>query len=319
MIEFPTQTSDSVLFITLDSCRFDTMSAANTPNIKAVSPLHMAQAPSHYTYGSHSAMFVGFTPGIAELRQPYLNPKFGKLFKLVGPGFGLKGTEAYELHGRDIVDGFKNLGFATIGAGAMAWFDPETATGRHLSRSFSRFMFAGPYHLTRQLTWISQELASAHREGLADSFVFLNVGETHVPYWFEGAPWSASDNPCLPFQAEDRSADCRLRQRLCCEFADRALAPLLRAFSGSTVLVCGDHGDCWGEDGLWEHGISHSATLTVPLLVRVRGASVSRARPTTISVDQVEPEPLRSETPPTDPSWLIKRIASSLLRSRLKS
>ena len=30
-------------------------------------------------------------------------------------------------------------------------------------------------------------------------------------------------------------------------------------------------GDCWEENGLWEHGVSHPSTLTVPLLMRVRG------------------------------------------------
>lgn len=274
MADFIAQSRESVLFVTLDSCRYDTFEAAHAPHMKGVAPFHRAQAPSHYTYGSHSAMFVGFTPGLAELKQPFLNPKLGKLFKLVGPGFGRKGTEAYELHGRNIVEGFANFGFRTIGAGAMGWFDPATATGQHLSQSFSRFYFPGPYHLGQQLNWIREELERAQMEGAGDVFVFLNIGETHVPYWFEGAPWPASDNPCLPFQAQDRAADCRHRQRLCCEFADRELGPLLEAFANSTVLICGDHGDCWGEDGLWEHGISHPATLTVPLLAKVRGVPV---------------------------------------------
>ena len=274
MVEIAAQSRDSVLFITLDSCRYDTFENAEIPNMKAVASYHAAQAPSHYTYGSHSAMFVGFTPGIAALQQAFLNPKFGKLFKLVGPGFGGKGTEAYELHGRDIVEGFANLGFTTIGTGAMSWFDPATPTGQHLSQNFSRFLYPGPYHLRRQVAWIGDELARARGAGSNDNFVFLNVGETHVPYWFEGAPWPADDNPCWPFQTQDRSADCRHRQRLCCEFADREVGPLLRAFLNSTILICGDHGDCWGEDGLWEHGISHPATLTVPLLARVRGVKV---------------------------------------------
>lgn len=284
MTTFPVQSRDSVLFVTLDSCRYDTFVAANAPNLKAVAPFYQAQAPSYYTYGSHSAMFVGFTPGIAGVNQAYLNPKFGKLFKLVGPGFGIKGTEAYELEGRNIVEGFAKIKFRTIGAAAMAWFDPHTPSGQHLSQSFSRFFFSGPYHLERQMNWIAAELAQAHDEGSNDNFVFLNVGETHVPYWFEGAPWQASDNPCLPFQVEDRSVDCRERQRLCCEFADRKLAPLLEAFAGSTILVCGDHGDCWGEDGLWEHGISHPATLTVPLLTQVRGLPVILQTPEAKSV-----------------------------------
>jgi glucan phosphoethanolaminetransferase (alkaline phosphatase superfamily) len=55
---------------------------------------------------------------------------------------------------------------------------------------------------------------------------------------------------------------------------DARLAPLLQGFRDGTTLVCADHGECWGEDGLWEHGISHPATLTVPLLLRYRGQPV---------------------------------------------
>lgn len=263
-------TRDSVLFVTLDSCRYDTFAAAEAPAMKAVGPLHRAQAPSYYTYGSHSAMFVGFTPGLAHLRQPILNPKWGKLFKLVGGGFPGKGTEAYGLVGRNIVEGFAAAGFRTLGSGAVGWFDPATSTGRHLTESFSDFFYPGdPHSLARQLAWLGPRLP-----GPGDVFCFLNVGETHVPYWHEGAPWEAADNPCLPFGAANRPDTCRERQRRCCEFADRALAPLLAAFRDATILICGDHGDCWGEDGLWEHGISHPATLTVPLVVQVRGEAV---------------------------------------------
>ncbi|HZY68572.1 MAG TPA: hypothetical protein VFE52_08290 [Devosia sp.] len=265
--------ADNVLFITLDSCRFDTFAAADAPNIKALGPTHKAQAPSYFTYGSHSAMFVGFTPGIPGAAQPLLDPKFGKLFKLTNAGHAGKGTEGFALGGRDIIQGFQELGYTTIGSGAMGWFDPATATGHHLSDSFEHFLYDGPFYLRRQLEWIDARLA----EATAPTFTFLNVGETHVPYWHEGAPWSADDNPCVPFQAVDRSADCRLRQRACLEWADRLLKPLLDRHRDGTIIVCGDHGDCWGEDGLWEHGVAHPMTLTVPLLIRHRGQPVARA------------------------------------------
>jgi hypothetical protein len=241
--------------------------------MKAVGPLHRAQAPSHYTYGSHSAMFVGFTPGLSSVKQSVLNPKFGKLFKLVGAGFPGKGTESYELTGRNIIEGFKDRGFVTIGTGAVGWFNPTTPTGLHLTDSFEHFFYPGDSHsLARQIDWLSAQIAETD----GDVFAFLNVGETHVPYYHVGAAWSEADNPCVPFQTIDRSIECRERQRKCCEFIDAQLALLLEYFQDSTILICSDHGDCWGEDGLWEHGISHSCTLTVPLLVRVRGKPVSR-------------------------------------------
>ena len=95
--------------------------------------------------------------------------------------------------------------------------------------------------------------------------------ETHVPYWHEGADWPVDDNPCLPFQLQDRRADCEVRQRSCVEHLDDVLRPLLDRFDHCTILVCADHGDAWGEDGVWEHGVPHPMVLTVPLLMRVRG------------------------------------------------
>jgi hypothetical protein len=263
--------ADSVLFVTLDSCRFDTFERAEAPAMKAVGPLHRAQAPCYFTYASHSAMFVGFLPVASTAPVPLLNPKFAKLFKLTGAGFPGKGPEGYALRGRDIIDGFREAGFATLGASGIAWFDPDLATGQHLTRSFEQFRFLPGPRAREHAGWLQDAVASS---GKQDVFAFLNLSETHVPYHHEGAPWPADDNPCIPFQTVDRAADCAIRQRACVEYLDGVLTPLLEMFSHATIVVTADHGDCWGEDGLWEHGIPHPMTLTVPLLMRLRGAPV---------------------------------------------
>ena len=84
----------------------------------------------------------------------------------------------------------------------------------------------------------------------------------------------------MPFYSPSNSRRrSRRQQRACLEWVDQELRSLLNRFAEETVILCADHGDCWGEDGLWEHGISHWATLTVPLLMRVRGKPVrARAR-----------------------------------------
>ena len=45
---FRSQETKSVLLITLDSCRYDTFESAKVPNLKSISPLYRAMAPSHF-------------------------------------------------------------------------------------------------------------------------------------------------------------------------------------------------------------------------------------------------------------------------------
>lgn len=264
----------SILFVTLDSCRYDTFEAASVPHIKGLGTVYRAMAPGNFTYASHAAMFMGFTPGVAALAEPLVNPKFGKIFKITGASFPSKGTEFLTVKGHNVIDGLKRIGFTALGVGSAGWFDPDTLTGDNLARDFDRFYYPGDvYSLGRQLAWIHRQLDELDGQKV---FCFLNVGETHVPYWHEGAPWSKA-NPCVPFGSDNDAAECRRRQRACLEWVDTQLQPLLDRFAHANTLVCSDHGDAWGEDGLWEHGIHHHVVLEVPLVFRLQHAPVTAA------------------------------------------
>ncbi len=269
--------SEDVLFITLDSCRYDTflksLNSGCLPNLAPVGPLHRACSPSYYTYGSHSSFWMGFTPGVVGASVPLLNPKAGKIFRMQFSGHSSL-DQGYCLEGSNIIEGFRRLGFRTIGAGSVDWFNPATETGALLGQPFDSFYFSGnTWSLSSQLDWLNQQLINIPQN--LNRFVFLNVGETHVPYWHEGASWDKRPSPCIAFGGTRCDADkSAYRQRACLEWVDVQLRDLLQMFMNSTILVCADHGDCWGEDGLWEHGISHPMTLTVPLLLRLRGKPI---------------------------------------------
>ena len=49
----------------------------------------------------------------------------------------------------------------------------------------------------------------------------------------------------------------------------------------TTVVVCADHGECFGEDGLSGHGFYHPSVMTVPLLVFRLNAPPHPASPAT--------------------------------------
>jgi len=255
---------DSYLLITLDSCRYDTFESADIPNLKKVGKLWKAESPAHFTFASHQAHFVGFHSGVADVREPFVNPKFAKVFKLVNGKIKAKGNEHIQLEGKNIVDGFNKRGYLTIGTGAVSWFDNKTPAGQALTGDFRRYMYFGDYFYAKeQCEWVQNELNRAKKP----VFCFMNIGETHVPYWHKGADWPETENPCKPFSESNDVEKCRYRQRACLEYIDRWIGPVLEQFRN--VIVCGDHGDAWGEDGMWEHGIQHPAVRQVPLLIRM--------------------------------------------------
>lgn len=264
--------ADSVLLVTLDSCRFDTAERTSTPAFDAIGPRHRAMAPAHFTLASHAAMWVGTTPGIAGLGQPVLDPKFGRLFRLETDAIRAGERDVFALQGATIIEGFRRAGYLTVGTAAVDWFDPETPAGARLVVDFERFRFMRGASVRQQVAWITDQLVDAR-----PVFVFVNVGETHVPYWHEGAAWSRETNPCVPYGARNDRDACVQRQASCLAYVDQVLAPLVGRFRGATILVTADHGDAWGEDGLWEHGVAHPIVFTVPLWARVRGVPCTRS------------------------------------------
>ena len=265
-VDFPPQPPGSVLLLTIDSCRYDVFEPAHVPALKSIGKLYRAMSPASYTLPAHASIFAGFTPGCAELAEPYVNPKYAKFFKLIGPGVPGKAQDFITLPGRNIIDGFKRIGYQTIGSGGVGWFRPDTLSGRSLTVDFENFFWGGrTWALPAQLAFLHKHLSASNKP----NFVFLNVGETHVPYYFEGAPWEPKNNPCVPFGLTNDAAECRRRQTLCLQYVDCLLAPLIKAFSNSTIVACADHGDCWGEAGLWEHSVFHPKVFEVPLLYRL--------------------------------------------------
>lgn len=258
----------SLLFITLDSCRFDTFASVSPEHLSSIGTLHKAMAPGNFTLPSHAAMFSGFTPGVPSVTTPWVNPKYARPFRLASSPPRPRPGEFATLNGHNIVAGFAAAGYATIGSGAVGWFNPAYSAGRVLTQDFERYFFPGDAHsLDAQLRFVFQELRQLRDRPV---FVFLNVGETHAPYWHHGAAWSVEDDPCVPFSSNNDAVACRDRQRACLDYVDGRLGELLDAFSQANVLVCGDHGDAWGEDGVWHHGTHHEKVLEVPLLLQLR-------------------------------------------------
>ncbi|MDP6491648.1 MAG: sulfatase-like hydrolase/transferase, partial [Kiritimatiellia bacterium] len=179
-----------------------------------------------------------------------------------------------ELEGENIVDGFNRRGYDTWGTGSVRWFNPKFPATRPLVQHFQEYYYPGRLHfLEDQVEWVDQKLSA---RGSRPTFLFMNIGETHVPYWHKDAAWDPRCNPCDPKAPDQNDRDeCMRRQRACLEYVDAKLGALLQRLQQLefSFLICSDHGDCWGEDGLWEHGINHPAVFEVPLITSVAASS----------------------------------------------
>ena len=107
-------------------------------------------------------------------------------------------SEEFQLQGPSIIQGFRRLGYRTLGTGAVGWFDPATETGRCLTDEFERFFYPGStWQLAEQLAWIENQRMDVCSE--QPLLIFLNVGETHVPYCMPVHPGTVMTIPVCPF------------------------------------------------------------------------------------------------------------------------
>lgn len=223
------------------------------------------------------AMFQGMLPNSPD-NHPYLNRFVRQLTGVVGVG----GTEVVKncllpvQSDVSLLEGYKQQGYKIIGAGAMNWFQQEP-----LRKDFDEFLFTGT-NARKQIEFIHEKLPTDQ-----PFFAFINFGETHAPFSYEGKP-----EPC-PVDVRARLINWPPRQKFgskvgrksqafehqmeAAEYLDKQLPVLFSKLPKDTVvIVCGDHGEAFGEDGYWGHGHNHRSVLEVPLTIfRLDGASLN--------------------------------------------
>lgn len=258
---------DSFLLLTYDSCRYDVLLDAHTPVLDSYAQIVRAQTPANFTFAAHQAFFVGILPNALD-PVPYANRFTRQLLRLgeVGEAPVLKPARTTVASDENLVAGLRTLGYQTVGAGAMNWFRQ-----RSLTDCFERFRFTGT-DADGQIDYLLSELDPSR-----PFFAFLNFGETHDPYDYAGKP-----DPC-PVEIQSRriewppvrngvpvGRDCPAwwHQREAAEFLDSRLPRLFAALPPETIVIlCGDHGEAFGEDGYWGHGVNHPTVLEVPLSI----------------------------------------------------
>ena len=266
---------EDFLLVTWDSCRFDTFVKAKLSHLSQYGAAKKSWAMATYTLPAHVAMFQGFLPH-AFCEEPFYNRFRQQLWRIGHKRIHIKPLVTFPLATPNVVEGFKRRGYFTAGVAAMDWFrDAEV-----LREGFNKFQFTGRNARKQNellTSWID------HHASDRGCFAFVNYGETHSPFEFEGQ--SAAPQHVLeqfnrhrlwnqPGVINDawKFDDLAFSQQVACaEYLDARTGELadyfLRRGRPTTVVICGDHGECFGEQGLFGHAFYHEKVMEVPLLI----------------------------------------------------
>ena len=263
----------NIVWMVFDSCRYDTLIAAKTPTIDSYAQIQSAWAPATYTLPSHISFFSGILPLVYEA-LPYYN-RFQKQliamqkFAKTKPEALGKYSINLDANEYDIIYGLKKTGYYTVGAAGANWFTKDV-----LVRHFEDFQFSKLQSVNSQMNFILDGLE--HKAQGRPFFGFMNLMETHTPYMHYGADreeYSMTIRSTMSFPPRhdpelQASKGKKLHQAQieAAEYLDQRLAEFLPQLPSNTfVVVTADHGECFGEDGLWGHGIYHPKVMNVPM------------------------------------------------------
>ncbi|WP_101255224.1 STM4013/SEN3800 family hydrolase [Streptomyces barkulensis] len=250
------ESGDGILFVTLDSLRYDVAQAAlgaeMTPRLAGLLPddhWERRETPGTFTLPAHMAFFSGFLP---KLPQPVQPPR---LWECRPPAFKQVPPETFLFDAANLLQGLRQHGYRTVCVGGVTYFSRETPLGSVLPDLFDedhwRPEFCSPEpDSTRHQVDQALELAEFYH-GRQPLYLFVNVSATHVPHGhYIGS-----------------SSDTTASQAAALAYADAHLGRLLDGLAEKgrwLVILCADHGDAYGDDGFHGRGIAHRAVFTVP-------------------------------------------------------
>lgn len=268
-----------VVLVVLDSCRWDSLVEADVPTLRHLGPIERRWSYATWTLPSHVNMAQWLLPHLDDQRE-LAGTTYAREFAAWSDRLGLPRWRRPDgaLHTTWLPTHLRELGWHVEAIVSMSVLHPGSvfATGwnRYTKLSDHDDLDAA----TRMLRF----------DGDRPRFYLVNTGETHYPYTHAGDPDpglprvpglraasvdAASDDPSCHAEAAEwlRTADLRAlhdRQVESCRRLDAKLGRLLNVCpAGTRVVVTADHGELFGEDGMFGHGpFHHPNLLCVPFV-----------------------------------------------------
>lgn len=271
-----------VVFVIMDSCRYDACEAAHTPNMDRLGSVEKRFSFASWTSPSHYTYLMGMTPH----RSPtgvFASDVYKQDFVMWVDRLGVPDMEFKRfVPFLSLPKVLKDLGYHTVGRVSLPVLNPFTTFSTHFD----------DYQLMDDHNDFAGMIDGMTFDDATPSFYFLNLGETHYPYMLTGGelPILHGVNGVFKHLDSDRahSGDrldlseemiqrlfnvdeltrLKRQQITCVEHVDRLLGTLFdKAPANTHVIVTADHGELFGENGYFGHGpIMHEKVFEVPFV-----------------------------------------------------
>lgn len=269
--------ANHLVFVVLDSCRFDSFMRARTPNIDRLGVAQQRFSFASWTAPSHFTYFMGQVPHTSQPRvfaSEVYKAQFADWVDRLGvPDLSFK-TFIPELCLAGVL---KKHGYRTHARVSMPVLNPYSG----LARGFDDYKLMSNHN----------DFAGMVRDISFDAdrcFHFFNLGETHYPYMLSGENLpkisglhgvardmdkmiartgeGLSEEP--EFFPADTMRSLHDQQVRCVEYVDNLVGELFaKAPANTHFIITADHGELFGEDDYFGHGpIMHRKVFEVPFV-----------------------------------------------------
>jgi hypothetical protein len=277
-------TRNNLVYIVLDSCRYDSYCRAKRPNMDRIAHAELRYSYASWTSPSHFTLLMGQVPHESP-RRVFASEIYKKQFvqwvdRLGVPNLSFKSFVPQ----LSLPKVMKDIGYNTIARVSM----PVLNSFAGFNRSFDDYKlmtnhndFAG---MVREMEFPSGQ----------SRFYFLNLGETHYPYMLDDKSLPrisglhgvlngmdalltrSADQPAeqTDFFSLDVMRQFHEQQVRCVEYVDALVGELFQKSPPNTYfIITADHGELFGEDNYFGHGpVMHPKCFEVPFLEGLRPA-----------------------------------------------
>ncbi|MFB2770555.1 sulfatase-like hydrolase/transferase [Pelatocladus sp. BLCC-F211] len=267
---------NNLVYIIMDSCRYDSYAAAATPNIDLLGKAECRYSYASWTSPSHYTMLMGMIPHQSP-RGVFASEVYKQEFvkwvdRLNIPNLSFKTFVPYLSLPKVLQDN----GYKTIARVSMPVLNQFTNINKYFD----------DYKLMPSHTDFPSMIQEMEFPDDQPRFYFFNLGETHYPYMLKGDDLPRISGVHGVFkhidefllvgnQSEEKKffepeemTRLHKQQINCVEYVDKFIGELFHKCPDNThIIITADHGELFGEDGYFGHGpIMHSKCFEVPFL-----------------------------------------------------